>query len=84
MSLHADPRFDAVGSVPATPETLAGLEEWRGLAPQQQPTYTDAAELETALTELRSVPPLIFAGEADLLRSRMADAAEGRAFILAG
>ncbi|SMY12542.1 class II 3-deoxy-7-phosphoheptulonate synthase [Brevibacterium jeotgali] len=84
MSFHADPRFDAVGSVRATPETLAGLDEWRGLDPQQQPTYQDAAELETALAELRSVPPLIFAGEADLLRSRIADAAAGRAFILTG
>ncbi|MGO1897555.1 MAG: 3-deoxy-7-phosphoheptulonate synthase, partial [Brevibacterium yomogidense] len=82
MSLHADPRFDAVGSVRATPETLAGLEEWRGLDPQQQPTYQDAAELEKAMAELRAVPPLIFAGEADLLRSRIADAAAGRAFIL--
>lgn len=85
MSFHADPRFfEAVGSLQATPETLAGLEEWRELEPQQQPTYTDPAELKTVLDELQTVPPLIFAGEADLLTSRIAEASAGRAFILTG
>jgi 3-deoxy-7-phosphoheptulonate synthase len=73
-----------MGSVQATPQTLEGLENWRDLAPQQQPTYTDPAELQSVLDELSSVPPLIFAGEADLLTSRIAEAAAGRAFILAG
>ena len=85
MGFNADPRFfEAMGSVQATPETLEGLENWRDLAPLQQPTYTDPGELETVLQELSSVPPLIFAGEADLLTSRIAEAAAGRAFILAG
>lgn len=85
MGFHSDPRFfEAMGSVQATPQTLEGLENWRDLAPQQQPTYTDPAELQAVLDELSSVPPLIFAGEADLLTSRIAEAAAGRAFILAG
>ncbi|WP_084499740.1 class II 3-deoxy-7-phosphoheptulonate synthase [Brevibacterium album] len=84
MSFHDDPRFEAVGSAQATPETLAGLETWRRLGPRQQPTYQDPAELEAVLEELRAVPPLVFAGEADLLRSRIAEVAAGRAFMLAG
>ena len=39
---------------------------------------------ESSLAELSALPPLVFAGEVDVLRGRLAEAAEGRAFLLQG
>jgi 3-deoxy-7-phosphoheptulonate synthase len=49
-------------------------------SPQSWRDHPDA--LERALDELRAVPPLVFAGEARSLRHSLAEAAEGRAFVL--
>ena len=62
----------------------AGLDEWRALPRIQQPTWPDEQALEEACAELRRCPPLIFAGEADLLKERLAEVAAGRAFLLQG
>nr|WP_328823399.1 3-deoxy-7-phosphoheptulonate synthase class II [Metallococcus carri] len=50
----------------------------------QQPTWPDQEALRAASAELGSLPPLVFAGECDILRERLADAAVGRAFVLQG
>ena len=71
-------------NVEPTPDTLAGLERWRSAPAAHQATYPDADALDAALAELRACPPLIFAGEADKLRSLMAAAGAGEAFILQG
>lgn len=76
--------FTAAGTAQATQQTLEGLEHWRELNPLQQPTYLDADELQETLAELRQQPPLIFAGEADVLTEHIAKASRGEAFILAG
>ncbi|WP_272902160.1 class II 3-deoxy-7-phosphoheptulonate synthase [Brevibacterium daeguense] len=76
--------YEAAGHAEASAETVEGLDAWRGMNPQQQPTYTDPAELAEVLERLRSVPPLIFAGEADQLKDRIAAASRGDAFVLAG
>jgi 3-deoxy-7-phosphoheptulonate synthase len=60
------------------------LEAWRTLSAKQQPRWPDAGKLSEAEAELRSYPPLVFAGECDLLKQRLAEAADGRAFILQG
>jgi len=57
---------------------------WPDLPAAQQPPWPDADELQAALDELATLPPLVFAGECDLLGSRLADAAHGRAFVLMG
>ena len=57
---------------------------WPDLPAAQQPTWPDAAALDSAVAELRSLPPLVFAGECDLLADRMAAASQGRAFVLTG
>ena len=57
---------------------------WPDLPAAQQPPWPDADELQAALDELSTLPPLVFAGECDLLGSRLADAAHGRAFVLMG
>jgi 3-deoxy-7-phosphoheptulonate synthase len=55
----------------------------RGIA-LQQPTWPDADELASAVATLRSLPPLVFAGECDQLTERLAAAARGEAFLLMG
>lgn len=54
------------------------------LVAAQQPNWPDKAALQAAVTELKALPPLVFAGECDALRARIAEAAEGRAFWLQG
>ncbi len=66
------------------PEQFPTLESLHALNPAQQPEYPDAAEVTRIVGELRRRPPLVFAGECDDLRARIADAAAGRAFILQG
>ncbi len=61
-----------------------GLDNFRNLEAKQQPTWPDAAEVEKVRAELAKLPPLVFAGEVDSLRSRLAQAAEGKAFLLQG
>src|SRR5690606_40243889 len=50
----------------------------------QQPEYPDAQALRDVIAELETYPPLVFAGECDQLRARMAAVARGEAFLLQG
>ncbi|MGX5359506.1 class II 3-deoxy-7-phosphoheptulonate synthase [Kocuria sp. KH4] len=61
-----------------------GLDDWRGLPADQQPTWRDHPDFDAAIGELNAVPPLVFAGEVDQLRERLAEVAHGRAFFLQG
>src|SRR5437899_10223447 len=55
------------------------------MAPRtQQPDWPDAGALSADRAELESYPPLVFAGECDQLRARMASVAKGEAFLLQG
>ena len=60
------------------------LDNYKNLEAKQQPSWPDAAALEAAKVELAAVPPLVFAGEVDTLRERIAQAAAGKAFLLQG
>ncbi|MCZ9339577.1 3-deoxy-7-phosphoheptulonate synthase, partial [Streptomyces sp. TRM76130] len=57
---------------------------WRDLPAAQQPEYPDPEALRAVVAELESYPPLVFAGECDQLRARMAAVAQGEAFLLQG
>jgi 3-deoxy-7-phosphoheptulonate synthase len=57
---------------------------WRSKPIQQVPTYPNEAELRAVEEELRTYPPLVFAGEARRLKKALAEVAEGRAFLLQG
>jgi 3-deoxy-7-phosphoheptulonate synthase len=57
-------------------------DSWRALPALQQPDWPDADALDTALTTLRAVPPLVFAGEARSLTEALAGVTEGRGFVL--
>ncbi|MBW3086110.1 Phospho-2-dehydro-3-deoxyheptonate aldolase [Austwickia sp. TVS 96-490-7B] len=58
--------------------------EWPDLPAAQQPTWPDPDALATARASLATFPPLVFAGECDILRHRLAEAARGEAFVLMG
>jgi 3-deoxy-7-phosphoheptulonate synthase len=70
--------------VVADKSVIAGLDYWRTLPIKQQPTWPDAEAVAAASAELATQPPLVFAGEVDILRDRLAQAARGQAFLLQG
>ena len=76
------------GGRPATsypgPVDFPSLEDLHALGPQQQPSYPDPAAVEAAVSRLRAVPPLVFAGECDDLKGKLAAVARGEAFLLQG
>ena len=57
---------------------------WHTRPIQQQPPWPDAGALQTALDEVRALPPLVNHGEVDALRTHLAEAARGKAFLLQG
>lgn len=70
--------------VQADPSVIAGLDYWRGLPIKQQPEWPDPEAVAAASAELATLPPLVFAGEIDILRERLARAARGESFLLQG
>ncbi|GAA5152257.1 3-deoxy-7-phosphoheptulonate synthase class II [Microbacterium pseudoresistens] len=65
------------------PQTPA-LDSWRSLPIKQQPQWPDAERVADVSAQLAALPPLVFAGEVDNLRDRLARAASGQAFLLQG
>ncbi|WP_194948227.1 class II 3-deoxy-7-phosphoheptulonate synthase [Actinomyces trachealis] len=57
---------------------------WRTRNAAQQPGYPDADALAAVAADLRTRPPLVFAGEVDALRQAMAKVERGEAFALMG
>ncbi|MSY77293.1 MAG: 3-deoxy-7-phosphoheptulonate synthase class II, partial [Actinobacteria bacterium] len=50
----------------------------------QQPTWPDQGAVDSVVKELTTHPPLVFAGECDNLKAKIAQAAAGNAFWLQG
>jgi 3-deoxy-7-phosphoheptulonate synthase len=59
-------------------------QSWRNKPIRQVPEYPDPAALSAVETQLRTYPPLVFAGEARNLTSSLSAVAEGKAFLLQG
>jgi 3-deoxy-7-phosphoheptulonate synthase len=58
---------------------------WRSLTAQHIPQdYPDVAALTAAEAEIATLPPLVFAGEARRLTSKLGQVANGEAFLLQG
>ncbi|NPA81571.1 MAG: 3-deoxy-7-phosphoheptulonate synthase class II [Epsilonproteobacteria bacterium] len=57
---------------------------WRLKPIVQNPTYPDPEALNKVEDTLSKYPPLVFAGEARDLKKKLADATEGKAFLLQG
>jgi 3-deoxy-7-phosphoheptulonate synthase len=73
----------------AAPNTLPSPPDWSPtswtLRPaEQQPTYRDAAALERVVAELSRLPPTVVSWEVDDLKRQIADAQQGRRFLLQG
>lgn len=71
-------------NIVADKSVIEGLDYWRTLPIKQQPQWPNAEEVKSASERLASYPPLVFAGEVDTLRDRLAQAAQGKAFLLQG
>ena len=61
-----------------------GLDDWRGKTIGQHPQWAQHPDFARSIEELNTVPPLVFAGEVDRLRARLAEVANGEAFFLQG
>jgi len=57
---------------------------WSQRPANQQPTYPDAHRLNCAISELSALPPLVTSWEIERLKTQLAEAAEGRRFLLQG
>ena len=57
---------------------------WTLRPAEQQPTYRDAAALERVVAELSRLPPTVVSWEVDDLKRQIADAQQGRRFLLQG
>jgi len=67
-----------------TTSDLGDLDAWRALPAVQQPEWDDPEEVRAVTAELAKAPPLVFAGECDQLKERLAEVARGEAFVLQG
>ena len=70
-------------------ESAAGSElptvvQWPDLPAAHQPPWPDASALDRVRAQLAVLPPLVFAGECDQLRTELAAVASGNAFVLMG
>ena len=65
-------------------DSIDAFASWRSLPAEHQPRWPDETELNAVVDYLRTLPPLVFAGETDQLSEAMADASRGRAFVLMG
>ncbi|SFF20697.1 3-deoxy-D-arabinoheptulosonate-7-phosphate synthase [Actinacidiphila alni] len=73
-----------MGRVTVNADIHAGDNTWHSLPAAQQPEWPDSEALRDVIADLASYPPLVFAGECDQLRSRLAAVAKGEAFLLQG
>jgi 3-deoxy-7-phosphoheptulonate synthase len=57
---------------------------WQSLSAAQQPVYPDPAAAARVVEQLGRLPPLVTSWEIESLKSQLAEAAEGRRFLLQG
>lgn len=67
-----------------TTQDFPGLDQWRNLHIDQHPQWADHPDFQQVITELQTLPPLVFAGEVDQMRADLARVANGEAFLLQG
>lgn len=57
---------------------------WESFTVKHIPTYRDNDALEKALKKIEKFPPLVFAGECNNLKEKLAMAVDGKAFLIQG
>ena len=67
-----------------SPAAVPSLADLHALGAKQQPAYPDRAAVDAAVERLRTMPPLVFAGECDELKEKLAAVTRGEAFVLQG
>jgi len=72
----------ALTGPPRAAETGWAPSSWRSFPATQLPTWPDPAAVGVVLEQLRTLPPLVFAGEARRLTNALARVQDGRAFLL--
>ncbi|WP_462285027.1 class II 3-deoxy-7-phosphoheptulonate synthase [Nostocoides sp.] len=82
--LGAPPRGAYPCPVTATAEPMSLLLDGPARPAAQQPVWPDDTALKQAVDTLSIMPPIVFAGECDVLRDRLAAASRGEAFVLQG
>lgn len=60
------------------------LETWQRFPALQQAAYEDPDALKRVLATLRQYPPLVFVGEIETLKKKLAEASYGKCFLLQG
>ncbi|MDX2147853.1 MAG: 3-deoxy-7-phosphoheptulonate synthase class II [Planctomycetota bacterium] len=73
-----------MGDAPGWEHEPWSPDSWRSKPAAQQVAYEDPARLDAALRELRSLPPLVTSWEIERLKSQIAEAQQGKRFILQG
>ena len=63
---------------------LVSPETWRNKPIEQAPVYPNLGQLADVEAQLKTFPPLVFAGEARSLKAKLAQVAKGEAFLLQG
>ncbi len=71
-------------SNPETTTTPWQPDSWRTRPALQQPEYPSAEALNAVLRELSRMPPLVTPWEIESLKNQLAEAAEGKRFLLEG
>ena len=64
--------------------SIPDLADLHALNPAQQPAYPDSVAVDAAVARLRTMPPLVFAGECDDLKDKLGQVARGESFLLQG
>ena len=64
--------------------TIPDLVSLHEMGAAQQPQWPDRDPLDATVARLRKVPPLVFAGECDELKEKLAAVTRGEAFLLQG
>jgi len=78
------PASTSSGDVPSQPRRDWSIDSWHARPALQQPTYHDEVAVERAAAKLRRLPPLVTSWEIETLRRHLAEAQEGRRFVLQG
>ncbi|HEY8374041.1 MAG TPA: 3-deoxy-7-phosphoheptulonate synthase class II [Pseudonocardiaceae bacterium] len=85
MNWTVDVPVDALPELPPLPPELrARLDDALARPAAQQPSWPDPEQVRLVRAVLESVPPITVPAEVDRLQQRLADVANGRAFLLQG
>jgi 3-deoxy-7-phosphoheptulonate synthase len=68
---------------PAAPSDWS-VDSWRSRLHAQQILYPDRAAVDSAVARLRTLPPLVTSWEIERLKSQIAEAQDGKRFLLQG